>query len=557
MLDARDDGIVAFNSRGKPLYVNAAAKDIFSLFISGSLLDSLRAEILSWQDEVLSGAARQNIHDGSMILRREDEEMILEGIDGRRKTIYRSFLLRLEGRRSVMIAILRKHRAASVLLAERDAIVEDLEESRRAALNIMEDLVRQKDELESTNRMLEEEIAIRRRTEEARDGLVAIVESSEDAIFSCNLQGQVTSWNKSAERLFDYTPREILGRDSGCLVPEEEMDTLRNLQERLSRGEKIASFECVRRTRTARRLHVSTTWSPLLDLRGRMMGYSVIARDISKRIETERELAQYRTHLESVVEQRTKELVASREKASQAERLASIGALAAGIAHEINNPIGAMLLAAQNSLEVLPELNTVPELASTLQRLGQKILLNAKRCGLIVRGVLQFARKQKTEKWPSDINAIIKTSVEIIHEWKNVSHATLVADLAPHLPLVMVNPVEIEQIVMNLIKNACEAGDSGVIVKVMTRIDAAGISIIVEDNGHGIPKEQQAHIFDPFFTTRLERGGTGLGLSIVHGLVAGYGGSIDLQSEVGKGTTITVQLPLKPVQDSDLVHLEM
>lgn len=111
--------------------------------------------------------------------------------------------------------------------------------------------------------------------------------------------------------------------------------------------------------------------------------------------------------------------------------------------------------------------------------------------------------------------------------------------------MLKVNPIELEQVVVNLVKNACQSGDAAVTVRVTTKRTSTGVQIAVGDNGRGIPESERARIFDPFFTTRLERGGTGLGLSIVHGIVSSYDGTIDVESEVGKGTCMVVNLPFQ------------
>ncbi|MBN8550654.1 MAG: PAS domain S-box protein [Deltaproteobacteria bacterium] len=408
---------------------------------------------------------------------------------------------------------------------------------------VMRDLYRRNAELESLVSSLKEDIATHQRVEAERDRVASIFDYSEDAIYSCSLQGSVTSWNKAAERMYEYSVREMLGRDIACLTEETRREGLQALHEKIAKGERIVGYEHELVTRSGRKIPVSMTCSPIYDLRNRLAGYSVISRDISQRIAVRRELALYRERLERLVAERTNELVRAKEKAHQAERLASIGALAAGIAHEINNPIGAMLLAAQNALEVRGELRSVQELSDMLERLATKVVENSERCGGIVRGVLQFARKQGTDTKPTDINAVVSRCVSLVRETLDSPRVGLSCELAPHLPPLRVNPVELEQVIVNLLSNACQSSDRALSVKVSTSRTASGIRLIIEDNGRGIPEEQRARIFDPFYTTRLEQGGTGLGLSIVHGIVTGYHGSIDVRSEVGRGTQVVVDLP--------------
>lgn len=255
------------------------------------------------------------------------------------------------------------------------------------------------------------------------------------------------------------------------------------------------------------------------------------------------ELEGYRKHLEVLVEERTNALVASQERARQAERLASLGALAAGIAHEINNPIGAMMLSAQNTLEVSGELSTVEALRKELRRFADKVVLHSKRCGIIVRGVLQFARKQKSERSWTNLNSVVESGIGILRESMELEECDFELHLAPDLPALWMNNLEFEQIVINLVKNACESGTKGP-VQVTTEHTKTHARLQVTDSGRGMGPEEVKHIFDPFFTTRQQRGGTGLGLSIVHGIVSSYDGTIHVQSKPGEGTVITIEIPL-------------
>lgn len=538
-LDSLDDALFVFSQNVMPEYVNAAGRKMLNDFLNESFLGFLQQEA---GRRLIAASKQESVDEGSD---GESVEISAERVDGRREPLFSSFSLARVGARNYVVVALRRHPRLETLSKQRDQVLQDLEQSREASLNIMEDLLRQKAQLESANHALEEEIAVRKRTEEARDRVAAIVESSDDAIFSCSLQGVVTSWNKAAERMYGYTAREILGRDSICLVPEAELGAQQLLHEKIARGERVVSIDTKRATRSGKTLDVSITWSALFDLRERLAGYSVISRDITERIAIERELQKYREQLERLVVERTGELVRAREKAHQAERLASIGALAAGIAHEINNPIGAMLLAAQNALESRESLHDVAELSEALERFGKKVVSNAERCGVIVRGVLQFARKQRTETWPSDINEIVRNSIQLVRESGRMQNASIHSDLTAGLPMLKVNPIELEQVVVNLVKNACQSGDAAVTVRVTTKRTSTGVQIAVGDNGRGIPESERARIFDPFFTTRLERGGTGLGLSIVHGIVSSYDGTIDVESEVGKGTCMVVNLPFQ------------
>ncbi len=272
---------------------------------------------------------------------------------------------------------------------------------------------------------------------------------------------------------------------------------------------------------------------------GRMVRYEM-AIDITDRKLAEEELARHRQHLEELVAERTRQLDESREKIRQSERLASIGTLAAGIAHEINNPIGMMLLAAQ----IGQEARRRGDSDSLVDESLAKIIHNAERCGRIVKSVLQFARQEKTEKWVDDLNAIVEHAVTVLQPYAEKRGASLTCQLAENLPGVTINPLEIEQVFLNLFRNAVESGDRDTRVVVRTEATEDTVRIIVKDNGRGMNAEQKQHLFDPFYTTRQREGGTGLGLSIVHGIVTDHGGTVTVESQEGAGSTFTVELPI-------------
>ena len=227
------------------------------------------------------------------------------------------------------------------------------------------------------------------------------------------------------------------------------------------------------------------------------------------------------------------------EKLQRSEQLASIGTLAAGIAHEINNPVGGILLSAQSALE---EIGLSPD-GDYVKRCLEEIVEDAKRCGRIIQSVLRYARQESTQRWSSDINTLVKRTLHLTRESVLKREGALVLDLAEDLPLIAVNPTELEQVLVNLIQNAMDLSGGGTRVSISTRRSADGVRVVVSDNGPGIPPEQLEHIFDPFYTTRGQTGGTGLGLSVVHGIIRAHGGRIETESIPGHGTTFTVDLP--------------
>lgn len=228
------------------------------------------------------------------------------------------------------------------------------------------------------------------------------------------------------------------------------------------------------------------------------------------------------------------------EALQRSQRLASIGTLAAGIAHEINNPVGGILLSAQSALDELGAPGDVDFVRQCLR----EVMDDARRCGRIIQSVLRFSRRQPTEKWPNDLNALVRRVVHLTREAVSQGGGDLQLELAAGLPLVPVNPTEFEQVLVNLIQNAIEVGGAGTRVSVRTERSARCVRLLVSDNGPGITPQQAERIFDPFYTTRQSCGGTGLGLSVVHGIIQAHGGRIDVQSTPQRGTTFAIELPV-------------
>lgn len=228
--------------------------------------------------------------------------------------------------------------------------------------------------------------------------------------------------------------------------------------------------------------------------------------------------------------------------ASRSARLASIGTLASGIAHQINNPLGAITVAADFALICMDD----DELDLQLIKQSLRTTMDeAKRCSKIVRGILQFARNEPSERWSEDLVQVVDHACTIVADYAKESGAEIRFDFGEvERCEVMMNPLEIEQVLVNLIRNACESRPSGVVVKIYMRVASECVEVHIEDNGRGISEDDLGRIFDPFYTTRLDEGGTGLGVSVAHGLVEAHRGELNYTSRVGVGTIATLILPL-------------
>jgi two-component system NtrC family sensor kinase len=253
--------------------------------------------------------------------------------------------------------------------------------------------------------------------------------------------------------------------------------------------------------------------------------------------------------LEQRIEEKTRELQIAQAEAIRGEKLASVGLLAAGIAHELNNPLTGVLTFSTLVRKELPD--DSPE-AEDLDL----VIKETKRCATIIRRLLDFAREKAPEKDYCDLNQLLTDAAELIEQPARFEDIEVVLDLDLELPVIWIDEDLVKQVVMNMLVNAEHAiGEKGRITlrtrrcaeKMSFTADAEPVEmveIIVEDTGCGIPQEDLSKIFDPFFTTKGVGKGTGLGLSVSHGAVLAHGGDIRVESEVGKGTTFHVFLPI-------------
>jgi len=232
-------------------------------------------------------------------------------------------------------------------------------------------------------------------------------------------------------------------------------------------------------------------------------------------------------------------------KVMESERLALVGQLAAGVAHEINNPLTGIVTYSQLLLE------KNPGEGSTRASL-QKIVTQANRCRKIVRGLLDFSRQSKPDERPCNVNTVLQECVSLVANQALFQNIEIVRNLAEDLPLVPMDPSQIQQVFLNLILNAAEATPAEGRLNLTTRMASSGRAVEIEfaDTGCGIKEADLERIFEPFFTTKGARRGTGLGLAISYGIVKEHRGSIGVRSTVGKGTTFVVSLPLSLAEEA-------
>ena len=235
-----------------------------------------------------------------------------------------------------------------------------------------------------------------------------------------------------------------------------------------------------------------------------------------------------------------------------AEKLASVGLLAAGIAHEINNPLTGVLTFAHLVRVKLPEGSAEAEDMDIIIR-------ETKRCAGIIRRLLDFAREKKPEITRGDLNAVVRETIQFVEHQAGFQNVAFELELDPELPTISMDPNQLKQVIMNLVVNARDAmGERGRLCVCSRRYPSLyspgtghravpAVELTFSDSGCGIPAEDLPKIFDPFFTSKEPGKGVGLGLSVGYSIIKAHGGTIDVESEVGRGTTFRIVLPVDGV----------
>jgi len=242
------------------------------------------------------------------------------------------------------------------------------------------------------------------------------------------------------------------------------------------------------------------------------------------------------------------QLKEQQQRMQQAARLAEIGQLAAGIAHEINTPLASIALRAESLQKTAqdPALTGI-ESFKNFPRYLKTIEEETYRCKKIIRALLEFSSSRKPETRPTDLNALAERAADLVGHQMKLKQVSLSLRLEPGLGLVPADDGQLRQALLALLMNALDATSAGGHIEVETLVGSESTAVLaVKDDGEGIPPEIRAKIFSPFFTTKPFGQGTGLGLAICHGIVASHGGTIEVESERGRGTRIAVVLPALP-----------
>jgi PAS domain S-box-containing protein len=380
------------------------------------------------------------------------------------------------------------------------------------------------------------DITERRRDELDRMQLAAIVESSEDAIMSADLEGRVTSWNKGAERIFGYTENEILGRSVAELAPEDDVNPpLGLVKAAIESGTK--THEVRRKRKDGTTIDVAITTSPITNAAGEVVGVSGIAQDITVRKAAEADRERF-----------TRELEAQNERLLELDRLKD--EFVALVSHELRTPLTSI----RGYLELVLDGEAGALTDDQRQFLGV-VERNAHRLLGLVGDLLFLAQveagKLALEVGAVDVAAVAAESVETARPLAEEKSITLTLATSP-VPLLAGDRARLAQLLDNLVSNAIKFTPEGGRVDVRASSSRGNAIVEVRDTGMGIPAEEQEHVFERFFrasrATEQAIPGTGLGLAISKAIAQAHGGRITLASSEGEGTTFRIAVPIRAAQ---------
>jgi PAS domain S-box-containing protein len=373
----------------------------------------------------------------------------------------------------------------------------------------------------------------------------AILATAVDAVIVTDDRGIVETFNPGAERMFGYSAPEVIGRNVSLIMPEpyrSEHDGyianyLRTQRKKIiGIGREVAGQRKDGSTFPAE-LAVSEAWL------GERRVFVGIVRDITERKEAERALQESNRHLEetlAALQARGEEVRATSQQLWQAAKLATLGELAASIAHELNNPLAIVSLRVES---LLAQVAADDPKRHALEVIEQEV----ERMGNLVANLLQFSRRGQHQVSTVDVRDEIAKTLELVHYHLRHHRIDVVQEIAPQLPFVHADRQQLRQVFLNLLTNASDAMPQG--GKLTIRVEPGEIeggrrAVVMEfaDTGVGIPKEHLPRVTEPFFTTKEQGRGTGLGLAICRRIMQEHHGSLYIASEVGKGTVVRLAL---------------
>jgi two-component system NtrC family sensor kinase len=353
-----------------------------------------------------------------------------------------------------------------------------------------------------------------------------IVESINVGILAVDLEERIESWNAQMEVLYALPRAEALGRPLSEVFPQSFVDEFHRAKGDESGVQSVHNLYKFRiETRAGEQRTANIAIAPLISRDFTTVGRIVLVDDITDRVELETQL-------------------------TQAEKLSSIGLLAAGVAHEVNTPLAVISSYAQM---LAKQVRGDERVGPLLEKITQQTF----RASEIVNGLLNFSRTSGTAFTEIDVNTVIRDTLNLLEHQLKTSNVRLESDLDAALPRILGNPGKLQQVFLNLFLNAKDAMAGGGTLRVATEvgIDSGGhVGVSISDTGSGIAPEHVKRIYDPFFTTKSapregQRRGTGLGLAVTYGIIQEHAGKIEVESQAGRGTTFHLEFPLvrKPV----------
>jgi PAS domain S-box-containing protein len=344
-----------------------------------------------------------------------------------------------------------------------------------------------------------------------------ILHSSDSAIMMVDDKEKFIAWNKGAEKIFGYAEDEVLGKTSSLLLPDGDKyhNELNQIQEEAKYRGRPQVFDTERKTRSGEIINVQLHVARLPNKKGEYSGRSIIIKDYT---EFKRLQAQI----------------------DQSEKLAVIGQLAAGVAHEIGNPLTSI----SSLVQILQRRNRDEFMNEQLSNIKE----NIDRITKIVRELVDFSRPPSYETAVQDITDIVKTALGIVKYDKRVRKVKFDTNLNSSLPHVNVAADQLLQVFVNIMINALDAIQGDGTIGVRSGYDLKNVFVEISDNGCGMDEATLEKIFDPFFTTKDVGKGTGLGLSVSYGIVNRYNGEIRVKSKPGEGSRFTILLPISSIE---------
>ena len=361
-----------------------------------------------------------------------------------------------------------------------------------------------------------------RELREANEFLTNLIESSVDGIIVTDIKGNILIFNKGAESMLGYKSEEVVGKMNirSIYTPGVAKEVMEKMRSPAFGGVgKLTSFPILHRRKDGELIEGDLSASIIYDEEGKEIASIGIFKDLRERLRMEREL------------QKTQQALL------QSEKLAAMGRLTSQIAHELNNPIYGIM----NTLELL-KTEIPPE--SKRRRILELSLSETQRLSEMLRNMLSFSKPEEEKRRPIKINELIEGILLVMEKQMREANIKVETYFDSEIPEVMASTNQMRQVMLNMIKNAKEAMPKGGTLTVRTSKEDNKVLIKIEDTGIGIPEELRDKIFEAFFTTKQKVKGVGLGLSVCYGIIKDHGGEIKVESDEGKGTTFTIDLPI-------------